>query len=291
MPTGSWACLEQCSSSSSRLFGSRAAFGFRFSLPTIFLGLLLLLLLRCKGDVPREPRHDQRPSTCGQAQTQALQFALSSHYEEALSRYEDALGLCRNDKKTVFHLLNGIASIASLDSSRCSRARELFHLVSESQDIIFLRYRSWLHYSCGESGSGSFEQLVATETRLFEPAGAPLMPELVVHYEHATLYFLTRKPTDHLHSLEMATQTLCNERMLSKTINIMRIGDDRQSNPAWGILGYWSMLPPESIDNRVRSCLAGIAGEIQGAIDSFSGVNKEAARTWLRWRQTRLAKQ
>ncbi len=261
--------------------------------PAILLGLLLFPLMCCKAAPPHEARQGRRPSTCGQAQTQALQFALDGRYEDALTCYEDALGFCRNNKQTVYHLLHGIANIAFRDPSRCSRARRLFSLALESEGIDILRNRSWLDYVCsnGETVSGSFEKLVEMETKLFEPAGAPLMHQLVLHYEHATLYFWTKKSTEHLDSLEMATRTLCDERMLSKTIQIMRIGDDRQNNPAWGTLGYWSMMPPESINGGARSCLARIAGEVRGGLDSFSGLNKTAATTWLQWHATRLAKQ
>jgi hypothetical protein len=215
---------------------------------------------------------------------------LSSKYEDALTRYEDALSLCHDSKKILYHVLHGIANIAFRDSSRCSKAKELFHLVPESPDIDYLRNLAWLDYLCTESHADtpSFHRLVDAETMIFDSSRGPLMRQLVMDYEHANLFSWTRKSTDHLRSLKSATLIFCGEQLSPRVLHIMQAGDDRQNNPIWGTLGLWSLQPPEAVDATSRTCLAKLAEKLQGALAEFSGTNESAAKTWLHWYETHL---
>ena len=71
--------------------------------------------------------------------------------------------------------------------------------------------------------------------------------------------------------------------MFSEAIRTLERWNGREDSPAGGLLGFWTIQPVDSIDDRTKACLGRAAAEIEVNLDRFPSENRWQLKEWLAW--------
>ena len=107
-------------------------------------------------------------------------------------------------------------------------------------------------------------------------------------YESARLFHWVRNSEEHRRHLVLGTEELCSEKMFSEALQTLERWNRREDTPAVGFLGYWTMQPVDSIDDKTKACLGRAAAEIEANLDHFPNENRWQLKEWLAWYRQNL---
>jgi len=254
---------------------------------TILIGMLWSL--NCSDESHLQPNRKARgaPRTCGEAQTQIIRLLTDSRRQEALDRYGYVLELCGNVPTILYRELQGLANIGRQDPKLCPQVVKLFDTIHPADHIDYLRAALGLSLSCSEGMEVTplLGKLTELETREIAHSEGSVLRQVIWEYESARLYFLARQPEEHLRHLKLGTEELCKSSVLPVAIRTFEFENKREDSPVGGTLGFWSVQPVESIDEKTRACLAKSRTEMQANLNRFSKENQYQVKLWLDWYQ------